>query len=86
MIYSIFDMEANNLLPKVTKIHCLSYQTFNSGKLIDYGSITDPTEMVEWLDDQECLVGHYIIGYDIPLIKKLLDYEVTCEVIALTIT
>ncbi len=78
---SIFDIESNGLLHEAEQAWCLSYITIDRGRVIDYGTLTDPLEIVEWLETQEILIGHNIVRYDIPLIKLLYGYTVTCDVI-----
>lgn len=79
MILTILDIEADALYDEVTLIHCLSYtQITETGTMISSGTITDYKKMVEFLKNQQIIVGHNIILYDIPVIKKILGYEVTC--------
>ena len=68
----VFDVEANGLLDKATKIHCLSYTS--NGK--DYKTIFDYSDMRDLILSQHGLVGHNIIRYDVPLIEKLLDIKI----------
>ena len=68
----VFDVEANGLLDKATKIHCLSYTT--DGK--DYKTIFDYSDMCDLILSQHGLVGHNIIRYDVPLIEKILGIKI----------
>ena len=68
----VFDVEANGLLDKATKIHCLSYTT--DGK--DYQTIFDYSDMRDLILSQHGLVGHNIIRYDVPLIEKILGIKI----------
>lgn len=78
MIYTVFDIETNGLLEEVTKIHCLSYQTYKNGKLISKGSFQNTEGMKEFLINKtETLVGHNIYLYDIPVLVKLLNIDLT---------
>lgn len=81
MKYTVFDIEADGLLEEATKIHCLSYAIYDSKILIEKGSLTEKEEIIDFLSKQELLVAHNCIRYDIPLIKKLFNYEVTAKVI-----
>jgi len=86
MKYTIFDIEADGLLETISKIHCLSYQIYDTEqkKVIQSGSITDYNEMSYFIQNQEVLVGHNIIMYDIPAIKKILrisDEQITSNLI-----
>ena len=75
----IWDLEADNLLDNVTKIHCLSYRYVETPEevttLVDYKDIAD------WFDDCEgnghIAIGHNIIGYDLKVVKKILGVDYT---------
>lgn len=76
MKYCIFDLETDGLIDNVTVIHCLSYCILNENlREICSGTITDYSEMKKFLSSQECIVGHNIIRYDLPVLGKLLDFE-----------
>jgi DNA polymerase family A len=75
MRYCIFDIETDNLLDKVTIIHCLSAAIYEDNKLIEEVVITDYNNIIDFLDAQTIIVGHNIIRYDLPVIKKLLNYN-----------
>lgn len=81
MQYTVFDIETDGLLDKVTKIHCLSYRTFINGEEIDRGSITDYEVMRHFIRSQTVLVGHNIIRYDVPVIQKILGIIVEARLI-----
>ena len=68
----VFDVEANGLLDKATKIHCLSYT--DDGK--DYKTIFNYSDMRDLILSQHGLVGHNIIRYDIPLLEKILGIKI----------
>jgi DNA polymerase I-like protein with 3'-5' exonuclease and polymerase domains len=73
----VFDIETDNLLDMVTKIHCLSYHNLNTNESV---SITDYGHIKNFILAQKTLIGHNIIKYDIPVLEKLLDIkiEATC--------
>lgn len=66
----VFDMEGNGLLYQATKIHCICMIDLDSKEELSY-----PPDKVEEgvgrIADAELVVGHNILGYDLPLIKKL---------------
>ena len=72
----IFDIETDGLLDEVSKIHCLSYTDVVSG---ESSTITDYNEMIDFLDACDTIIGHNIIRYDIPVIKKILDWASKIE-------
>jgi len=78
MRYIVIDIEADNLLDKVSKIHCLSYQIIEgkSGTLVSYKDIS---EFV--LQDDITLIGHNAICYDIPALEKVLGIVITATVV-----
>jgi len=68
----VFDVEADGLLDTATKIHCLSYT--HDGK--EFKTLFNYSDMRDLLLSQSGLVGHNIIRYDIPLVKKILGINV----------
>ena len=81
----IFDLETNGLVNDATRIHCASLyweeddrtESFNdepyaaSPKDLPMASNYSITTALSNLETADYIVGHNIIGYDIPLIKKL---------------
>lgn len=78
----LFDIETDNLIPEMTVIHCINVidlttgdrLRFNDGMYADGspapsdGSIEDGIQL---LMEAEAIIGHNIIGFDIPAIQKL---------------
>jgi len=70
----VFDIEADSLEP--TKIWCIAAVDPDSGETKTFG----PTEIVNGLahlTTAEKLIGHNIIGYDLPAIKKIHNVDLT---------
>ena len=70
----VFDLETDGLLDDVTKIHCLViYDSEADTTCIynDQGNQEPLSRGIQRLEDADVLVGHNIIGYDIPVIKKI---------------
>ena len=70
----IFDIEADNLLPDVTVVHCLVMQDTDTGKVWKF----DPTQLdvgLEMLQEAEAIGGHNIMAYDLPVLKKLYNFD-----------
>ena len=70
----IFDIETNGLLYNVTTIHCLViYDTETDQTLVfnDTGSEQPIVRGIQHLEDSPCILGHNIINYDLPVIRKL---------------
>ena len=67
----VFDIEADDLLPGVTKIHCLSYT--DDGKNVY--TIFDYDKMRTFFLSSQFLAGHNIIRYDIRAVYKILGVK-----------
>jgi DNA polymerase I-like protein with 3'-5' exonuclease and polymerase domains len=70
----VFDIEADSLEP--TKIWCIAAVDPDSGETKTFG----PTEIVNglaFLNTADKLIGHNIIGYDLPAIKKIHNIDLT---------
>jgi len=70
----IFDIETNGLYNDVTNIHCLGIYDTETDKTLVYNDegTTEPiVRGIQRLEDAELIVGHNIINYDIPVIRKL---------------
>lgn len=65
----IFDMETDGFLRECTKIHCIALTTLNGDTSLFAGD--DIPMALEHLANAECIIGHNIIGFDIPVIQKL---------------
>ncbi len=77
----IFDLEANGLYDDATQIHCISYYDSDRDEIDSFndecpgkGMSTPVTQAVCLLQHAKVIVGHNIIGYDLPLIKKLYPF------------
>lgn len=70
----VFDLEGNGLLDNVTKIHCGVFKHVRTGDV----KIFRPhqiQEMLAFMSKQKVLIGHNILGYDLPALKKLYGFE-----------
>ena len=75
----IFDIEADNLLPNVTKVHCMVIKNLETDKVMRF----DPNNLVMGLgilQGAEAIGGHNIMAYDLPVLKKLYNFDYTGEV------
>lgn len=68
----VFDLEANGLSP--TKIHCMVFSSLD-GKEVDKFRPHQMKEAVAFMDSCSVLMGHNILSYDLPAVKKVLGYE-----------
>ena len=70
----IFDLETNGLYFDCSKIHCLVIHDTEVDQTLEYndqGNCEPLTRGIQRLEDADCIVGHNIIGYDLPVIEKL---------------
>ena len=73
----VFDLESNGLLNDVTKIHCLVIYEQETGNTLVYndeGSAEPITRGVQRLEDADVIVGHNVIGYDLPVLSKIYSW------------
>lgn len=74
----IFDIEADNLLNKVSTIHCMVYASLE-GDFISFKKEINATKMVEILNNYDYIIGHNIIRYDIPVLEKITGLKITAK-------
>ena len=70
----VFDLESDHLVEKATKIHCLVLTDMDTGETKRFNQQPNgsPVEQgLELLQNAEMLVGHNIMGFDIPVLQKL---------------
>jgi hypothetical protein len=73
----IFDIETDGLLYNVSSIHCLAIHDLSTKKTITYNDTGNQEPVVRGLQrlyDADCIIGHNIIGYDLPVIRKLYSW------------
>ena len=63
----IFDIETDGLLDDVTQIHCIVLKDINTNEML----LLRKEDALNKLSKAELIVGHNIIKFDIPVIKKL---------------
>ena len=82
MNYLIFDLETNGLLADVDRIHSLVIKNVNTQQIIscaDQDGYTSIDEGIELLMNADALIGHNIIKYDLPVLRKLYSHFDTSE-------
>ena len=65
----IFDIETNGLVKTMTKIHCIVTYDTEKDEIQTYTK--DFHNAVNALERSNSIIGHNIIGFDIPAIQKL---------------
>lgn len=73
----VFDIETDGLLLDVSKFWIGWTYCLESKK---YEKFLDVNELVEYLNQADTIIGHNIIGYDIPVINKLATTQVSKDV------
>lgn len=68
----VFDVEADGLLKSASTIYCLSYRVVNSA---ESGTLTEKSQIIEFFKQDAIFIGHYIIPFDFPLLKKIYGIE-----------
>lgn len=66
----VFDIETNNFLDKMDKIHCIVIEHFETQERFKF----EPSQIREALiklKEADRIVGHNIIAFDLPAIKKM---------------
>lgn len=77
----VFDAEANGLLKEVSQMWMLAAEDVSTGQkfmFCDYESGPDTYPLLEYrdlLDEAKSAAGHYILGYDFPMMEKLHGYK-----------
>ena len=74
----VFDVEANGLLYEATKMWCLVSKDIETKKeyaLAEESYTNTARFVIPWLNEAETLIGHGILSYDFPLLKKLYGWE-----------
>ena len=77
----IFDLEANGLYNDATQIHCIAYYDDELDEILSFndecpgkGMSSPVVRAIQYLEQADVICGHNIIGYDLPLIKKLYPF------------
>ena len=73
----IFDIETDGLLHNVTTIHCLAIHDLDTKQTIAYndtGNQEPISRGLQRLQDADSIIGHNIVGYDLPVIRKLYSW------------
>jgi DNA polymerase-1 len=81
----VVDIEADNLLLDVTKIHCIVLRDVDTDEVLKFTS--EPMEesdgtiwdSVERLNNADTIIGHNIIGYDLPVLQMFLNLNLKAK-------
>ena len=72
----VFDIEADGLHPN--NVWCIVAKELD-GKIHTFDN-TQIHEGIKFLQEADTLIGHNIIGYDIPVLEKLYDVKFDCKI------
>ena len=77
----VFDLETDGLLNDVTKIHCIAIYDSETNKTTSYNDecpgkgMSEPVvRAIQYLEQAESIVGHNIVGFDLPVIRRLYPF------------
>ena len=77
----VFDIETDGLLDEVTTIHLLIMKDIITQEIKIFSSLSDNIEEgVEELFSADLLIGHNIINFDLPVLKKLYNGRTTSKI------
>lgn len=80
----VFDLEADGFLEDVTKVHCLTLIDTETGDVARFNEQGGPDTIaygLKALGYVPKIAGHNVLGYDLPVLKKLYGFEYTGEVV-----
>ena len=84
----VFDLETDGLLKDVTTIHCLAIHELETNETISYndqGNEEPIVRGVQRLADANCILGHNVIGYDLPVLHKFYPWFVDPPIVVDTL-
>ena len=70
----VFDLEADGLLPDATQVWCICTHDVSENVANSF-TPDDLQQGIDYLNTADELIGHNIVGYDLPLLKKLYGWE-----------
>ena len=71
-----FDIETDGFLDTATKVHCIILKDIDTNKILHLNN----EEAVKKLEQAELIIGHNIIKFDIPVLKKFYNLKSTAKV------
>ena len=80
----LFDIESTGLLRQGSSIHCIvarDMSTLNDPIVFDHREDRTIEMGIDTLRHAGVLIGHNIIGYDIPLIQETYDFSITAQLV-----
>lgn len=74
----VFDIEANGLEPD--RVWCAVFLDTETGEFTEFYSeegftVANSKGLREFVNKADCLIGHNILGYDIPVLQDVIDID-----------
>lgn len=76
----ILDIETDNLLNDVTTVHCVVLRNVDTDDISTFHG-DEIKECVHVMENADQLIGHNLIAYDLPVLKKLWGWEYKGDVL-----
>src|SRR5210317_379214 len=71
----VIDLETNGFLDKDNLvIHCIVCKDINTNKVYSYNP-NNINDALELLNKSSIIIGHNLIGFDVPVLEKVLNYK-----------
>jgi len=77
----IFDLETNGLLHDATQIHCVVLHYLDTNETFSFNDespgkgLSEPVvRAVQYLEIADCIIGHNVLGVDIPIINSIYPF------------
>lgn len=70
----IFDIETDGLYNDASVIHCVAIHDLDTGQTLEFndqGNREPISTAISHLDGAEWIIGHNVVGYDVPVIRKI---------------
>ena len=74
----VIDLETDGLLDTMTTIHCAVAKDFKTGQVYSYGP--EGVEDFIYLINNQTVIGHNIISFDLPALQRFFHFETTMEI------
>lgn len=76
-----FDIETDGLYLQCTKVHCMVAHNIDTDEIHSFVGEMEVRQGLKLLSQADELVGHNIVDYDIPVLKKLFKWEPKKDVV-----
>lgn len=70
----VFDCETSGFLQELDRLHCLGIHNLDTGEVFSLHGHSNISKGVRMLMEADVIIGHNIIGFDIPAIRKVFPW------------